>query len=91
MPSPIDPVEVRELAEALTPIADMAILLDVPECELRAVLNDPTTEVYNEYRRAKARVGLMVRQEIIEMAKSGAPSAVAELNNMLAKISTDEP
>lgn len=91
MHSHIDPIEVRDLTEALTPISDMAILLDVPECELRAMLSDPTTEVYAEYRRAKARVGLIVRQEIIEMAKSGAPSAIAELNNMLAKISTDEP
>lgn len=81
----------KELVQALTPIADMAVLLDVPESLLRAELADPTSKAYYVYRRAKAEVSLMMRIEIIKMAQAGAPTAIAELQKMNAKLSVDEP
>lgn len=87
----IDCERLKELTAAMTPISEMAVLLDIPESLLREELADPNSQAYGVYRRAKAEVSLLMRVELIKMAKAGAPTAIAELQKMNAKLAADEP
>lgn len=71
----IDASQVAELAASFTPIEDIAVLLDVPEMELRTELADRNSEVARAYRRAKAEAGLKIRQRDISLADAGSPTA----------------
>lgn len=67
--------EVYRLTRLMTPIADMAILIGISEMDLRMLLESPDTEEYSAYRKARAEVGLMIRQKNIELAEAGSPTA----------------
>lgn len=67
--------EVYRLTRLMTPIADMATLIGVPEMDLRMLLESPETEEYKLYRKARAEVGVMIRQKNIELAEAGSPTA----------------
>lgn len=67
--------EIRKYVALLTPIADMAVLMNVDERELRDELDDPASAVSLAYRRAKAQVALELRQKDIELAEAGSPTA----------------
>lgn len=66
---------VRELACALTPLPDMAVLLDVPLAELRVALTDGGHPFTRIYRRTKAEVLLDIRRRQLDLFEAGAPSA----------------
>lgn len=67
--------EVYRLTRLMTPIADMAILMGISEVDLRMLLESPETEEYAAYHKARAEVGLMIRQKNIELAEAGSPTA----------------
>ena len=82
---------IRELTEAMTPISDMAILMDKAESELREVLDDPENEMSEVYHKTKALVALRMRKNIIEMAEAGAPSAKDALLDIYNNFKNDMP
>lgn len=53
----MDSEKIYEYTKMLTPLSDMAILLDVPESDLRDKIFDDTPEG-KAYRKAKADVAL---------------------------------
>ena len=67
--------EVRDLVALLTPIPDIALLLDVEERTLRDEIDDISSPVSLAYREAKARVALEMRKREIELAEAGSPTA----------------
>ena len=79
-----------EYTRMLTPIADMAVLLDMPESELRDILSNPDDDIAKAFRRTKAEVALDIRKRDIEMAAAGSPTAVVTVSNHLAKLLSDE-
>ena len=81
---------VVEYTEMLTPIADMAVLLDMPESDLREILSNPDDDIAKAYRRARAEVALDIRKRDIELAAAGSPTAAVTVSNHLAKILNDE-
>lgn len=81
---------VRELTAALTPVADMAILLGIPEFELRTILTDPDNEVSRAYRYERAKVALAIRQRNIDLANAGSPSACDAVADYLTKMLVDD-
>lgn len=82
--------KVQELAEALTPIRDIATLLDVPEDELRIDIRNHNSEVSRAYRIAKAEIALRLRKQEIELANVGSPLAVSITNQYIVSMSSDE-
>lgn len=81
--------KVRELAAALTPVADMAVLLGLSEFELRTILADDN-EVSRAYRLERAKAALAVRKRDIELAEAGSPSACAAVAGYYAKLIADD-
>ena len=81
---------VIEYTRMLTPIADMAVLLDMHESDLRDILSDPDDDIAKAFRRTKAEVALSVRKRDIEMAAAGSPTAAVTVSNHLAKLLTDD-
>lgn len=86
----IDLDRIRQLTEQLTPISDMALLLDIPEGELRDAISDYENPVSLAYRKAKAHLTLQLRQQDIELAEAGSPSAAEALRSHLLKMLQDE-
>lgn len=69
--------QIAELARALTPISDIASLLDLNEALLRQAIADKhNAEVRNAYYKNKALTSLQLRQQELELAKVSSPLAV---------------
>ena len=79
-----------EYTRMLTPIADMAVLLDMHESDLRDILSSPDDDIAKAFRRTKAEVALDIRRRDIEMAAAGSPTAAVTVSNHLAKLLTDD-
>ena len=71
--------EIRNYVALLTPIPDMALLMDVDERILRDEIDDRTSPVSLAYRRAKAEVALKLRTRDIELADAGSTTAAANV------------
>lgn len=79
-----------EYTKMLTPIADMAVLLDMAESDLRGLLSNPEDDIAKVYRKTKAEVSLEIRKRDIELAAAGSPTAAVTVSNHLAKLLNDE-
>lgn len=77
--------KIDELARKLTPIPDMAVLLDMEESKLRMLLIN-NADLRRTYNRAKAEMALEIREREIEMARAGSPTASANLGSYLAQM-----
>lgn len=86
----IDIDKLTELTEQMTPISDMALLLDIPEGELRDDISDYENPVSLAYRKAKAQLTLELRKQDIELAEAGSPSAAEAIRSHLLKMLQDE-
>ena len=81
---------IKELAECLTPISDMAVLLDIDGDELRMDIRDSKHPVSRAYRHSKATTALKLRKQEIELANVGSPLAVQLTNTYLLNMDSDE-
>lgn len=81
---------VQDLAETLTPISEMAVLLDLKEDELREEISKPDSQLRRVYFLGMAKVKQQLRKNEIELAAAGSPQAVQRtheyLNQMLEEI-----
>lgn len=83
--------DIAELAAALTPVEDIAVLLDIDADELRMQLSDTSSPVRKAYMKARAHTALMLRKQEIELARVGSPLAVQLTNAYLRDmISTED-
>lgn len=85
----MDSEKIYEYTKMLTPLSDMAILLDVPESYLRDKIFDDTPEG-KAYRKAKADVALEIRRRDIELAEAGSPSAAEKVHQHYITMLSDE-
>lgn len=87
--------KMRKLVGALTPVADMAVLLDMPEGELRDELADPLSPAGKAYRRARAEAALQMRLRDIAFASDpespARTAAAANVAAYYAQMTADEP
>lgn len=81
---------IKELAECLTPISDIAILLDIDVDELRLDIRDKKNRVSHAYHHSKASTALKLRKQEIELANVGSPLAVQLTNSYLLNMDSDE-
>jgi len=82
--------KIAEYAADLTPISEMAALLDVGEDELRLALSDSSSDVRRAYLKAKAQTAHMLRRQEIEFARVGSPLAVQLTGAYLRDMTADE-
>lgn len=84
--------KIAEYAGLLITIADIAVLLEVDEDELRENISIKSTEVSKAYRKAKAERVLEIRNEEIMLAKLGSPGAMDIIQKYIIdqKISENE-
>lgn len=69
--------QIGALARDLTPISDIASLLDINEDLLRQAIADKhNAEVRHAYYKNKALTSLQLRKQELELAKVGSPLAV---------------
>ena len=81
---------VRELAEALTPVSDIAALLDVDESMLREELCNKLSPLRKAYDKGKATTALALRKQELELAKVGSPLAVQLTASYVKDMTIDE-
>lgn len=82
--------KIKELSSFLTPISDIAILLDINEDMLRMELSDKKSIARKAYFTAKAETSLKLRQQEIELANVGSPLAVQLTTSYLQDMNSDE-
>ena len=82
--------DITDLAEKLTPISDIALLLNLDVLELRELIRDKTTAVSVSYRLGKARGLLSVRQAAMKKAADGDLSAAATVQHYHSLMDDDE-
>lgn len=81
--------KIRDLAAALTPVADIAALLDLSEDALRMELDMPGSPVRVAFRKAVAETSLAIRRQEIQFARMGSPIAVQSASSYLATLYND--
>lgn len=79
----------ERLVKALTPIADIAVLMDVDETTLRDAIEDPNQEISKVFRRIRAETTLEMRERNIEYMESGSPSATERVAEYLKQAQLD--
>lgn len=78
--------KVTELAEKLTPLAEIAVHIDVSLPFLENELELRNSTFYIAYMKGKAKTAAELRSRILECAMAGSPTSIIEalhqLNNM---------
>ena len=82
--------QIQELAEALTPVSDIAALLDIDENELREEINYVNSPVRRAYNKGKAKTALALRKQELELARVGSPLAVQLTATYIKDMTIDE-
>lgn len=77
---------VQSLAETLTPISEMSVLLDMSEDELREEILKPSSELHHAYYLGMATVKQQLRKNEIDLAAAGSPQAVQRTHEYLDKM-----
>ncbi|MCZ8371879.1 hypothetical protein O6P32_04045 [Phocaeicola sp. KGMB11183] len=81
---------IKELASMLTPVSDIAVLMDIDERRLREILSDRSHPASLAYRKGKAERALQIRQNELELAEAGSPLAVQLIGSYLRDMASDE-
>lgn len=82
--------QIQELAEALTPVSDIAALLDIDENKLREEINYVNSPVRRAYNKGKAKTALALRKQELELARVGSPLAVQLTATYIKDMTIDE-
>ena len=82
--------QIQELAEALTPVSDIAALLDIDENELREEINYVNSPVRRAYNKGKTKTALALRKQELELARVGSPLAVQLTATYIKDMTIDE-
>lgn len=81
---------IADLAAALTPITEIAALIDADEDKLRMAITDKQSPLRQVYIRAKAETALAYRKRELELSQMGSPLAVQQVNIFLRDMAADE-
>jgi hypothetical protein len=82
--------EIADLASDLTPISEIAVLMDLNEDELRVQLSFKGSPARLAYLKAKAKTAHELRKQEIEFARSGSPLAVQLTGAYLRDMTANE-
>lgn len=79
----IDLEKLKEYASNLLPINIIAVLLDINEYEFRDMIADIRSEVSKIYYRSQAETIAAIRKQEIELAKSGSPLSIENVESYI--------
>ncbi|MDE5784977.1 MAG: hypothetical protein K2H98_00435 [Duncaniella sp.] len=82
--------KIAGLAADLTPVSEIAVLIDVDPDVLRAELSLRNSPVRIAYLKAKATTAHMLRRQELEFARVGSPLAVQLTGSYLRDMTADE-
>lgn len=82
--------KIAEYAADLTPVSEIAAMLDINEDALRLALSDSGSKVRHAYMKAKATTAHALRRQEIEFARVGSPLAVQLTAGYLREMTADE-
>lgn len=74
----------------LTPVSDIAVLMDIDERRFREILSDRSHPASLAYRKGKAERALQIRKNELELAEAGSPLAVQLIGSYLRDMDSDE-
>lgn len=74
----------------LTPVSDIAVLMDIDERRFRDILSDKSHPASLAYHKGKAERALQIRQNELELAEAGSPLAVQLIGSYLRDMDSDE-
>lgn len=80
----------EELTRGLTPLEDMAVLLDLDEVEMRLLLDADDMPAAKIYRKTKAEMALKIRQNDIDLAENGSPTAAEKVSGYFSAMINSE-
>ena len=78
--------KILKLIDDLTPIPDIAILMDMSESELRSYFDDPSLPEFKIFRKKIAEVQRNIRQRDIQLYVAGSPTAATSVSDHLHKM-----
>lgn len=82
--------KIEKLASLYMSISDMAVILDVPEHELRRDINSHGCPARHAYRRGKTSTKLELRKQEVMLARVGSPLALDNCHKALLDMEDDE-
>ncbi len=82
--------EIERLANLLTPISDIAVLVGVDEDSLRSEIENRHSFASMAYRRGRAKRTVELREADIESALAGSPSASIAVAGYLRDMANDQ-
>lgn len=74
----------------LTPVSDIAVLMDIDERCLREIISDKSHPAGIAYRKGKAERALQIRKNELELAEAGSPLAVQLIGSYIRDMDSDE-
>lgn len=75
--------QIEKYGERLTPIKELAYLIDVPEMELQEEINNLHSPMRKAYMRGRARTADSLREQLLSNAMAGSPTSIVELLQQL--------
>ena len=82
--------QIEQHASIYLKISEIAVLIDVDECELRSDIQDRSTEVSRRYRRGKTSARARLLEQEMKLAQIGSPLALENARNNLIDMEDDE-
>ncbi len=77
--TPVQLNQIEEMAAALMPPSDIAILINIEPSQRKKFISICKTHqespIYNAYQRGKLKTKYELRQTVVKLAKAGSPAA----------------
>lgn len=82
--------QIEDFAYNLTPISDIALLLNIDKRLLLEGIADDSSDIYKAYYTGKAKIQLEIRKNEITLAQAGSPQAMQLVDGYLSKMNSEE-
>lgn len=86
----IDTEKVKEYANNLMPISDIAVLLGVDDMDLKKQIANKTSPVSKAYFAGKIQAKLEIHRQERQLLSAGSPQALDNLRSMLLDMEDEE-
>lgn len=85
---------IEDMAKALLPPCDIAILIDIPQDQenlfIQQCKEHKETQIYRAYQRGRLSTKLALRKTIVKLAIAGSPAAEPLANKFISEQNNDK-
>lgn len=82
--------EIEKMSSLLTPISHICMILGLDKRAFRDALSDEDSEVYVRYHRGKDSCLLRLREQEIDEAEAGSPTAMLRIRDYVQQMEDEE-